>query len=141
MALTIPAGEWARLRAHVEAGYPYEVVGILAGDPATRRVRRVEALVNENAVDPARRYDVDGLVLLRAESRLDAEGLAVLGYYHSHPDHPSRYSDTDRESALPNLSYAIVSVVGGRVASVQSWRLADDRASMAEEPVTLEEPP
>jgi proteasome lid subunit RPN8/RPN11 len=97
--------------------------------------------VNERADSPANRYQVSALVLFRAEQALEAEGLDVVGYYHSHPDHPSCYSDFDRDHALPAMSYLIVSVVGGRVAGEQSWRLRDDRSAMTEEPIFIEEDP
>jgi proteasome lid subunit RPN8/RPN11 len=68
-------------------------------------------------------------------AKLDAEGLEVVGYYHSHPDHPARYSDFDRDHALPNMSYVITSVVGGSIADTRSWRLRDDRTAMDEETI------
>ena len=67
---------------------------------------------------------------MRAEQSLEAEGLDILGYYHSHPDHPSMYSDYDRDHALPNLSYVIVSVMDGQAVDTASWRLRDDRSAM-----------
>lgn len=137
MTVAILADELRRLHAHAEEGYPYEVVGILAGDRATGRVTRVEPLVNERADSPRNRYVVSGLHLMRAEQRLAADGLEVVGYYHSHPDHPAQYSDYDRDHALPNLSYTIVSVREGRVADTKSWRLREDRAAMDPEPVVI----
>lgn len=128
------------MHAHAREGFPHEVVGILAGDRATNRVSRVEPLVNERADAAHNRYKVSGLVLMRAEQRLQDEGLEIVGYYHSHPDHPAQYSDYDRDHALPNLSYVIVSVRGGEVADTLSWRLREDRTAMDAEPVELEEP-
>lgn len=136
MTLRIAAGELARLHAHAEAGYPHEVVGLLAGDAATGLVSRVHPLVNERADSPRNRYVVSGLVVYRAEQALNAEGLDVLGTFHSHPDHPARYSEYDRDHALPNLVYAIVSVREGRVADTLAWRLREDRSAM--DPVRIE---
>ena len=80
--------------------------------------------------------------------RLEREGLGVLGYYHSHPDHPAMYSDTDRELALPNMSYLITAVHGGdgaggpeatvRIEDTRCWRLRDDRSEMDEEEIVVE---
>ena len=137
MALIIPSAQLARLHAHVIEGYPHEVVGILAG--AGRRVSRVVALVNERADSPANRYLVSAMALFKAEERLEQEGLGVLGYYHSHPDHPATYSEFDRDHALPNLSYLITAVHGRAIADTRSWRLRDDRSSMDEEPITIED--
>ena len=74
---------------------------------------------------------------MRAERGLEAEGLDILGYYHSHPDHTAQYSDFDRDHALPNMSYVIVSVRNGVVADTASWRLKDDRSAMDPEPFDI----
>ena len=140
MGLRIDTSAYGEMCRHAEAGYPHEVVGILAGSAAEGRVSRVLALHNERADSPANRYQVSGLAVMRGESSLEAEGLDILGYYHSHPDHPSTYSDYDRDHALPNRSYVIVSVVSARVATTQSWRLRDDRSAMDEEPLVLDAP-
>lgn len=140
MALTCPEALLTVLRRHAEAGYPNEVVGVLAG----RRPRggedgvvaRVQPLVNERSDSAANRYAVSALTLARTEQALEADGVEILGYYHSHPDHPSRYSEFDRDHALPNMSYVIVSVKGGESTTLQSWRLRDDRSAMDEELVT-----
>lgn len=135
MTLRFDETERERMNAHVREGFPHEVVGILAGDRGEHVVSRVHALVNERADSAHNRYKVSGLTLMRAEEALQDEGLEIVGYYHSHPDHPSRYSEYDRDHALPNMSYVIVSVMGGDVASTQSWRLTDDRSRMDEEPI------
>jgi len=127
----------ARLNAHAAEGYPHEVVGVLAGRRATGEVTRVHPLVNERADSARNRYRVGGLLVFQAEQALAAEGLEIVGYYHSHPDHPSRYSDYDRDHALPNMSYLIVSVIEGRVAGAESWRLLEDRSAMAAEPIEI----
>ena len=138
MNLLLDREQLTRLHAHAVEGYPHEVVGILAGNRATHRVQRVHPLVNERADSPANRYKVGGLVLMDAEQALEDEGFEIVGYYHSHPDHPSQYSDFDRDHALPNMSYLIASVRGGKIATTQSWRLLEDRSSMQEEAITIE---
>ncbi len=141
MGLRLEGSARADILAHAEAGYPHEVVGILAGSRAAGVVTRVAALVNERADSLANRYAVGPLALARAEAALEAEGLEIVGYYHSHPDHPSRYSDFDRDHALPNMSYLIVSVRAGRADTLQSWRLREDRSVMDEEPLSPGVPP
>ena len=81
MTVHISKAELDRLHAHAAQGYPHEVVGILAGDPATGQVLRVVPLINERADSPKNRYQVSGLVLMRAEQRLEAEApfLRALG--------------------------------------------------------------
>jgi len=136
--LRIHREQLALLHAHATEGYPHEVVGILAGDRSRHTVQRVQPLTNERADSPANRYKVGGLALLQAEQDLEAQGLEIVGYYHSHPDHPAQYSDYDREHALPNMSYLITSVHGGDVIHTQSWRLLEDRSSMQEEAIEIE---
>ena len=132
--LRINAAQLERLHRHALEGYPFEVVGILAGDRAAHTVAVAHPLINERADSAASRYTVSGLVLMKAEQALAARGLEVVGYYHSHPDHPAMYSDTDRDLAMPNMSYLICAVAGldhpPRVTDTRSWRLADDRTQM-----------
>ena len=137
MSLTAASSEMDKLYAHAEAGYPHEVVGILAGHRETGRLLKVLPLINERADSAHNRYKVSGLILMRAEQSLEAEGHDILGYYHSHPDHPSQYSDYDRDHALPNMSYVIVSVLDGTVAHTASWRLKEDRSAMDPESIEL----
>jgi proteasome lid subunit RPN8/RPN11 len=126
-----------QISAHAEQGYPHEVVGILAGSEGG--VSRVAALVNERADAAHNRYKVSALTLMRAQAALEAEGHQILGYYHSHPDHTAQYSDYDRDHALPNLSYLIVSVIHGTVEDTRSWRLREDRSAM--DPESIERTP
>lgn len=141
MKLGFQRSEIERMHEAAREGYPHEVVGILAGEPGSGHVSRVRPLVNERADSAHNRYKVSGLLLMRAEQALNAEGLEVLGYYHSHPDHPAQYSDYDRDHALPNLSYVIVAVHQGEVVDTLSWRLREDRGAMDPELIQIEEDP
>ncbi len=137
----------ARIHAHAVEGYPHEVVGLLAGERSAGRVRRVVPLENENQADPARRFAVDGLRLMRAEQAVEADGDEVLGYYHSHPDHPAAWSDADRDQALPATAYVITAVHGPdgpegdgertRVIDTRAYRLADDRGALLDDLLVL----
>jgi len=128
--LHIGGAELSRLHGFACEGYPHEVCGILAGSRDRSEVTEVVPLINERADSAHNRYRVDGLVVMQTEQGLEARGLEVVGYYHSHPDHPSQYSEYDRDHALPNMSYAIVSVVAGEVADTRCWRLSEDRSVM-----------
>ena len=136
-ALTIDRPQLRRLERHAREGYPHEVVGVLAGVRDANHVTRVHPLINERTDSPRNRYRVDGLTLMRAEQALEREGLEIVGYYHSHPDHPAQYSTYDRDHALPNMSYLIVSVTTHGVADALCWRLRDDRSAMDPEPIVL----
>ncbi len=137
MNLRIAQQELDKLKAHASEGYPHEVVGILAGQRSESVVTHVHPLINERA-ETRNRYRVDGLILMKAERQLEAEGLEIIGYYHSHPDHPAQYSDYDRDHALPNMSYVICSVLNGRVAKTLSWVLQEDPSSMTPQLISVE---
>jgi proteasome lid subunit RPN8/RPN11 len=71
-----------------------------------------------------------------AEQRAREAGLELLGFYHSHPDHPARPSQYDLDHAWPSFSYVIVSVMSGEDQLLTSWRLKEDRSAFDEETVT-----
>ena len=121
---------------HAQQGYPHEVVGILAGSRANNHITKVYPLINERA-DTHNRYQVSALTLMRAEQSLEAEGFEIIGYYHSHPDHSAQFSDYDRDHALPNMSYLILSIQNGTFQNMSSWRLREDRSTMDPETITL----
>jgi proteasome lid subunit RPN8/RPN11 len=133
----VAGAQLERLQAHAREGYPHEVCGILAGSRDRNQVTEVVPLLNERADSPRNRYRVSGLAMMKAEQAIEERGLEVVGYYHSHPDHPSHYSDYDRDHALPNMSYPIVSIQEGRVADLASWRLTEDRSRMDPEPIEI----
>ena len=122
--------------AHAEDGFPHEVVGILAGNRDKNEVQVVVILINERA-ETHNRYKVSALRLMKAERELENQGLEIVGYYHSHPNHPAQYSDYDRDHALPNMSYVILSIQDGSFQNILSWRLLDDRTAMSAEPITI----
>jgi proteasome lid subunit RPN8/RPN11 len=68
---------------------------------------------------------------MQAEQRALAEGVTLLGVYHSHPDHPAEPSEHDRKQAMPFFSYVILSIREGELAAWTSWQL-DDQAETAE---------
>lgn len=132
------------VRAVVEstarAAYPEEGCGVLVGrdeDGGRRTVTR--AVPAENVVDASRgnRYLIAPERLLAIEREARTQGLEVLGFFHSHPDHPARPSAFDLEHAWPYYSYLIVSVADGRVAGARSWRLAADRSAFDEETIEV----
>jgi proteasome lid subunit RPN8/RPN11 len=100
---------------HAGDGYPNEVCGMLIaarGSDLVTRSRRVRNTVVERARD---RYEMDPLDQIRIQRECDAGGLDIVGYYHSHPDHPARASITDSTRSWAGPVYVIVSCVKGQV--------------------------
>jgi proteasome lid subunit RPN8/RPN11 len=138
--LVITPEDLAAIGRHGEATFPEECCGFLIGHAKaeTTVVERLLPVDNERQDSRHNRYVIEPETVLAAHKAARAEGADVVGYYHSHPDHPSRPSDFDREHAWPGLSYLIVSVMKGRVADARSWRLADDRERFDEETIVQE---
>lgn len=141
MALHWTAAQRAAIARHGEAGYPDEICGFLLGTHANgeKEVCEVVAVTNEweETAERRRRFLIAPQDFLREERRAREAGWEILGFYHSHPDHPARPSETDREAAWPGYSYVIQAVCAGRAAEVQSWRLQDDRAGYDEETIRM----
>jgi proteasome lid subunit RPN8/RPN11 len=123
----------AAIRRHAAEVYPEECCGALIG--ADGRVREALALPNETADGARRRFLVRPGDYRSAERRAEEVGSSLLGFYHSHPDHPARPSAHDLAHAWPSFSYVIVSVRRGRPLDVTSWRLRADRSSFDAEPL------
>lgn len=124
------------IRRHGESTYPDECCGALIGT-GDGVVSEALALGNETDLERRRRFLITPSDYRQAEAHADAAGLTLLGFYHSHPDHPAEPSQFDLDHAWPNMSYAIVSVRGGHAAHLRSWRLRPDRARFIEEPVVI----
>jgi len=155
MAIQLNAALLESIRSHGAREYPNECCGMLLGsaDGADKEVAEVVPLRNirHDAAraqellpldDPGReseknRFLIDPLEQLRVEKEARARGLDVLGYYHSHPDHPARPSNYDREHAWPWYSYIILSVEHGEARDLTSWVLSEDRAHFDPELVKL----
>jgi len=141
-----------RIRRHGEETFPYECCGALLGrdsaavensaqdgtqPEAGREVLQLFPLVNRRDDSPRNRFAVTADDVRDAEKAASQHGLEVIGWYHSHPDHPARPSDFDREHAWPWYSYVIVSVMAGKPADMTSWRLNDDRQNYSPEAIEI----
>ena len=130
----------AQIHAHGEAAYPEEGAGFLLGSDDGKQRHVAQIFVTENArEDEARhnRYLVTPQEYLQAEIAAEMLGLSLIGVFHSHPDHPNRPSEFDREWAQPFFSYIITSVNEGKAVESRSWRLAEDRSEFEEEEINL----
>ena len=142
-----------RIRRHGAETFPHECCGALLGRDSvaaekvsardetpskeTREVLELFPLVNRRDDSPRNRFAVTADDVRDAEKAASQHGLEVIGWYHSHPDHPARPSDFDREHAWPWYSYVIVSVMAGKAADMTSWRLNDDRLNYSPEGIEI----
>ena len=142
-----------RIRRHGAEAFPHECCGALLGRDSvaaervsaqdetppkeTREVLELFPLVNRRDDSPRNRFAVTATDVRDAEKAAREHGFEVIGWYHSHPDHPARPSDFDREHAWPWYSYVIVSVMSGKPADMASWRLNDDRQNYSPEGIEI----
>ena len=139
--LTVTGGVDEAIRAHGRAAYPHECCGALLG--RDNRVSDIVALPNTTEEGPRRRFLVRPSDYREAERRASELGAELLGFYHSHPDHPARPSQYDLDHAWPTFAYIIVAVSGNASARQSAdgaaaagdmtvWYLQDDRSSFEE---------
>ena len=111
---TLPQTLFDEIERHGREAYPEECVGALIGtvaaDGTARTVERLFPIDNRSDANRKRRYLVSPLDYLAAERAADAAGKTLLGFYHSHPEHPAEPSATDLDLAQPNFVYVIVSI-------------------------------
>ena len=139
MTLMLPPALADEIRQHAEQAYPEETAGLMLGrieGGDQRLVERVVPLANRwQDGGRERRYRLEPRDLMAAEDQADRDGLAIVGVFHSHPDHPAQPSGFDLEQALPYYSYLITRVDRGAAAESRAWRLAEDRSRFHEEPL------
>jgi proteasome lid subunit RPN8/RPN11 len=128
--LIITAEVGAAIRRHGEETFPHECCGALVGGPDA--VLDVVPLPNTTEEGPRRRFLVRPSDYKLAEERARQQGAELLGFYHSHPDHPARPSQFDLDHAWPTFAYIIVSVMSGRAGDMTVWYLKEDRSTFDE---------
>jgi proteasome lid subunit RPN8/RPN11 len=128
--LHLPEAVAGDIRRHGEETYPHECCGALVGRDG--RVVAAVALPNTTEEGPRRRFLVRPSDYRLAEQRAGELGSELLGFYHSHPDHPARPSQYDLDHAWPTFAYVIVSVVSGASRDVTIWWLKEDRSTFEE---------
>ena len=126
-----------QIERHGEQTYPFECGGMLIGHFAAGGEKSiVELLPMENASEESEKHNRVLILpkdVLQAERYAREKTLDVIGYYHSHPDHPARPSQFDLDHALPVWTYIIVSVSKGKAVDVRAWEMENDRSKFNEE--------
>ena len=125
--LIVPQDVYDALRAHGEETYPHECCGALLGRPDAEGWRVLEAIRAGNTrTDSAHnRYNIAPVELVKIQRSARDKGLEIAGFYHSHPDHPAQWSQTDfAEAHWLGCSYVITAVAQGRAAATNAFLLA-----------------
>jgi proteasome lid subunit RPN8/RPN11 len=127
MALRIHKTLLGQVRNHGEQTYPHECCGVLVGeidDTANKTVQSVVACGNTRTDSPQNRYHISPAELVRIQREAALAGLDIVGFYHSHPDWPAKWSSTDLEEAhWTGCSYVITSVENGKAVLTNSFLL------------------
>jgi proteasome lid subunit RPN8/RPN11 len=137
--LQLSATQRTEISAHGERDYPHECCGLLIGRFAADGLKEVaEIYPISNAREEAakrNRFLIRPDELMRGERHAAAKELDVIGFYHSHPDHPAIPSGYDLDHAWPVYSYIVVAVAEGKAGDLRSWEMRPDRSSFDEEEI------
>jgi proteasome lid subunit RPN8/RPN11 len=134
--LKLSQSDYASLRQHGEETYPHECCGVLLGqfidndsdnnnnDASFKKVNRIARCGNTRDDSPHNRYHIDPKELIRIQREGRERGEDIVGFYHSHPDHPAQWSVTDlAEAHWFGCSYVITSVDKGKAVLTNSFEL------------------
>lgn len=142
--LKISRSDYDALREHGKETYPHECCGVLLGsfgDEGEKAVARVARCGNTRDDSPHNRYHIDPKELIRIQREGRERGEEIVGFYHSHPDHPARWSVTDlAEAHWFGCSYVITSVKAGEATTTNSFELTgtdENDKNFADESVDL----
>jgi proteasome lid subunit RPN8/RPN11 len=126
--LRIHYAEYEALRAHGEETYPNECCGALLGKNSAGEGNHVHQIVragNTRTDSAHNRYNIAPQELVKIQRQARGLGLDIVGFYHSHPDHPARWSPTDFDEAhWLGCSYIITSVEKGKAVLTNSFLLS-----------------
>ena len=125
------------IRTHAAEGYPHEICGVMIGprgDHLVTEARRARNIIVERARD---RYEIDPRDHIRIQREADAAGMDIVGYYHSHPDHPAQASRFDTERAWAGYVYVIVAVDGGKPVDANAFAAEQDGGPFHPEPLEI----
>ena len=127
MSLILSRALYDDLRAHGEATYANECCGILLGhaDADAIRVTSLVRAGNTRTDSAHNRYNIAPEELIAAQRQARNSGLDIVGFYHSHPDHPAQWSKTDfAEAHWFGCAYVITAVAKGKAELTNSFFLS-----------------
>ena len=141
--LQLSFSDYETLRTHGEQTYPHECCGVLLGR-AQNGVNKVEQIVpagNTRTDSAHNRYNISPVELIRIQRQARAASLDIVGFYHSHPDHPAQWSKTDiAEAHWLGCSYLITRVAKGKAEDTNSFLLTgttEEDKHFADEPIEI----
>ncbi len=138
--LILTSDQKRQIEADGVAAYPNECCGIIFGRDVGgvgRMVEELETVENEFEADEQyHRFSITGATLMKAEKKCTG-GKMVLGFYHSHPDHPARPSEYDREHAWPFYSYVIVAIHKKQPEKMTCWLLDEATEQFGEQVISV----
>jgi proteasome lid subunit RPN8/RPN11 len=127
-----------QIRGEGARAYPNECCGAIIGkdEGENRVVHSLRPLANSfEPGEQFHRFRLDPLELAQVEKEAGGRGMLVLGFYHSHPDHPARPSEYDRQHAWPFYSYVIIAIEKGKAAAMTSWLLDEQTEQFFSQPI------
>ncbi|MDH3712164.1 MAG: M67 family metallopeptidase [Cyclobacteriaceae bacterium] len=136
--IVIPSKLLDQMEKHARADYPNECCGFFFGNEQTgsRQILAIRTVENSKKGDKKRRFEISAKEYMMAERYGQERQLALLGVYHSHPNHPAIPSKHDLKQAVPYFSYIIMSVNRHQVKKITSWQLIGDQ--FIEEEIIIE---
>lgn len=119
-----------KIEKEAEESYPFECCGIILGsiEQSKKIAHSIKSIVNNFGLgEEYHRFLITAEDMLKCELYARQNGFDIVGFYHSHPDHPAVPSEYDREHALPVYSYAITSVKNGKAEKTASYELKENK--------------
>lgn len=139
MTLVLPVAAVRAIEAHARDTYPEECCGFLIGVPGEPKevldARHATNIVDSNR---GRRYVINPREILQVDKELRGTGREIVGFYHSHPDHPARPSSFDEaQGTWPGYSYLILGIVDGNPSDLRSWILEKEGGPFRAETLSI----
>ena len=142
--LHLTYSDYSALRTHGEETYPHECCGAMLGHatPEGNHVHQIVRAGNTRTDSAHNRYNIAPEELIRIQRQARKQGLDIVGFYHSHPDCPAQWSQTDfAEAHWVGCSYVITRVDQGKAAVTNSFLLtgtSEEDKKFLDEPVEIE---